>query len=182
MFWYLKLSGRKTFDKKHISILLTLPHLESLDVETVSSFPSVELPELKNLSRLKVTYDLQNCIVASFCDALKKMPKLKDLEMTITEARYIKSGSQSSKSAVLELVCKVAIEAASQNKEIVVWENKSYDVVCKKWIIAKQNAATSDMESQTLNLTIRFTFYEGFLENLRTFVLNNLEGYHVVVM
>lgn len=102
--------------------------------------------------------------------------------MAITEARYIKSGSQSSKSAVLELVGKVAIEAASQNKEIVVWEDKSDDVVCKQWIIAKQNAATSDMESQTLNLTIRFTFYEGFLENLRTFVLNNLEGYHVVVM
>lgn len=135
-------------------------------------------------------YEWRNFDVTSFCDNFKKMPKLKNLEMTTVETyaneheRYYRESRFNH--SILELVCKVATEAASQSKEIVVWDKNNGKVV-PKWKIARQKATTSDMGIHTLKLKVSFAsdlryVEKDILERLKTFVQNDLKGYHVVTM
>lgn len=118
--------------EKQLRILLTLPQLESLEIKLMSSFQRIEMPEMENLSKLKLEYEHMSFNIASFCQVLKKMPKLKDLEVKINRyAAVTKFGPYATNSEPLKLVNQIVSMAASQNKDIMIfkrsWEGKISD-------------------------------------------------------
>lgn len=149
--------------------LLALPRLERLAVDSLSNLHSADmlLPEKSTLTELELKYNRDKLDVSSFCEALKKMPKLRNLR--------IKGNIEET----LELVWQVMIVAVSQNKDVILeqlWNREN----SQKWKITRKNSASSDMK--TLNIALSTAFEPMFFENVKTFVRNNLESHQVVVL
>lgn len=159
--------------EKQICILPSLPHLDDLLLVEVIRFPSIELSEMLNLTELAMNCDLAKFDITSFCNALRKMPKLGVLGMGCD--------SNMNERSQFELICQVLIVAVSQNKDVLV-SNSHYPCNIEEWKIARKNAESIDMAIQTLNLRVRIKSEENFSEHTKTFVRNHLKSHEVKIL
>lgn len=164
--------------EKEFRTLMTMPHLESLIVHTVKRFREVELPDAINLSYLELEYDFKKTDIASLCQAMKKMLKLKTVYLWSILSG---DGSWCTDANVLKLFIQVAIMISSQNKDLVLLKNRLNKNV-EKLKIARTNGVSSDTANETLNLAVRFEDEASFLEQVKVFVRNNLDNYHVITL
>lgn len=143
-----------------------MPHLESLEVTTKISFDSLELPMMMSMTRLHLKYYCRNLNISRFCNMLSQMPNLTSLTMnSLDQTRDL--GEK-----LLELVCEIAILAASQGKNIVVRE---------KLKIMKKN--TNDTNIQILKFWISFesALETKLFENVVQFAQKKMQNYCAVV-
>lgn len=168
---------------KQLQTLLTEFRLEKLTINRVTNCQSVELPETINLSELKMKYNIDKLNVTNFCNALKKMPKLRSLEMKMdTEAYYdtFQTGYLE-EAETLNLVCEVATVAAFHNKDVVVEEISDRKKFKKLKILRKGAASRGTKIEETLKVAIKFRNNTNFVEDMKTFVQDNLTSYDFVV-
>lgn len=100
---------------EQVRTLLTLPHLENLFICKVTSFRSIELPEMLDLTRLTVGFDSAKFDLAKFCSVLRKLPKLEYLSLKAECSNWYYNYDEISK-----IVCQVLLVAVSQNKDVLV--------------------------------------------------------------
>lgn len=162
--------------EKHVCTLLKLPHLESLAVYTEDlSFQSIELPEMINLSDLELKIgSFEKFNVTSFCDLLKKMPKLTNLRIHSADRHH------TSELHTSELLCEVVKVAALQNKNIVIKVN-NYWRDLQTLTITRKHVNSSDTV-KTLNIKSLFSDSTFLLERAEAFVRYNLYDYSAVVV
>lgn len=153
---------------KQICSLLSLPHLDQLYLLDVLKFRSIELSKMSNLTKLSMVYERATFDITIFCNFLRKMPKLKLLQLL---ARPYNEQFE------FELVCQVIV-AVSRNKDVLVLSNRMCFNGFDKWKIARNNAES--FETTTLNIQFCFVA-ENFSNDIQNFVRNNLEGYTVEI-
>lgn len=168
--------------EKQLYNLLTLPNLENLDVASVASFQSLEIPELMNLTKLTVTYNCAKFDIKSFCNVLKKMPKLKVLGLRIDPESLLDHPDFVTHDHTLNLVCEIAIVTSSQNKHIFINQNHIGSSSFKVLKIERKNEDLSDKEIETLNVTVVIENENDFFEDVKVFVRNKLKSYFVDVV
>lgn len=163
--------------EEQLRILLTLSQLESLDIKMLKSFYPIEMPEMMNLSKFKLEYDFEFFDIASFCQALKKMPKLKDLEVNDVSSKYEFHTNDIS----LKLVQQIVSMAASQNKDILILKKSWGGEISDKWKVERKTAE-SDEASQSLNLTVSFDYKKPFLSKLQAFVGKDVKSHDFLIL
>lgn len=161
--------------------LLTLPDLESLHVNSVSSFQPMELPEVTNLTDLKLSYNCKKFDFTTFGNLLRKMPRLENLRMICSD-EYRRSIGETDDDENLKVLRQVAIVAASQNKDIIFERTETkYHRRWTKWKIERKNPdSEANLQIGTLNLVLCIDWEHGLLEQLKTFLNNNLQSHHLV--
>lgn len=146
----------------------------------VSNFHAADLPEMVHLTELILSFSCENPDTSSFCNVLRKMPNLKELELTIDE-NIRKEGRDYNDEETVKLVRQVAIVAASQNKKVVL-KNPYKNRYSTELRIERKNGASSDKEIETLNLVVSIYDDAKFHDNIKTFLRNNLESHDLVVL
>lgn len=164
-------SAVETISEESFCTLLTLPHLEVVDVN-LAVFHSVELSQTLNLTELGIMVDYTMINMTSFFKALKKMPKLKVLKIVTNN-----DDSASFASFSWKLICGVAMVAVSQGKILIVM--KKEDKCHGRIIIRKKSEVYSDTEVLILKLEIPPLHL--FAERVQTFVLKYLKRHVVIV-
>lgn len=167
--------------ESELRTLLTLPKLESLDVETVSSFHTMELPEPLNLSQLRMKYDFVFLNVENFCEALKKMPKLENLEMNVDVEAFLEYYQVFDGDEIFELVCEILCVVASQKKDVVVKHSFPAQNSRQKKLRISNKSESFGQENQILNFKVLFNEENFFLECIKAFVETNLGSYYAVI-
>lgn len=166
---------------RELQTLLTLPSLKSLDIALVSIPHSVDLPKTINLSHLRMELNYPRFNVESICSALKKMPKLKILELRVDVNFHSNSHFNLDRDDdMLHLVCKVLVAEASQAKLIVVKQMLTYrkSVTLK---IVRKNHLNFNVEDRTLNLVL-FANKTSFIERVKAFAEEKLHSHHAVLV
>lgn len=113
--------------------LLTLPKLEYLEVDApmISSYLSDLPAEIMNLSELRIKYDPCYFDLSIFSNLLKKIPKLKVLELGTGTVGSVSVPPDDSHFK-FKLVCSVIKEAViSQGKDLVIKRLGAADYHCR---------------------------------------------------
>lgn len=161
--------------------LLTLPNLKRLDVNSVLSFRPVELPEMTNLTELKIDYYWENSDIPTFCNLLRKMPKLDNLKMSSLEMR--RSSMSRHNGMVSDLLCQIAHVAAFQNRDVIVKNSEDRtDFYYREWKIERRNA-----ESEANQQARIFNFVHTYGDNpdlgiSQIFVKNVMRNFRLVTL
>lgn len=155
-----------------------MPNLESLDVSTVESFRTLELPQIIKLSELRIKYDDANLNETNFAGALKMMPKMKRLHIEKTLAYiFVETYISNSLNRTPNLIFEVAKVAALQEKDVVVrdaWKTHSNELR-----IANKNV---HLEVETMTVLAPFSRKTDFLERIKELVDNNLKSHYAVIV
>lgn len=153
---------------------MSLPRLEKLDVDVVAGFDSKVLPEMKNLTSCKIAFANVMVDVKSICEAVKKMPKLLSLQT------YYLNVDES-----LELICGVAVIAASQDKDLVVKLKKAEHETCTKLEIIRKSAEKDldlDRAQMTLALLISGNQKKSIFDDVMAFVKTKMKQHTAVLI
>lgn len=147
---------------------MSLPKLENLEVENVSGFGAMNLPEMSNLSKCIISFSDPSTInMTGLCKAVKKMPKLLNLDI-----------DGLSEQQTLKLVCEAAVVATSQWKDVEVRKGKR-DKGSGKLKITRKNggktAGPSHAQDQTLILQITDYDKKTFFDNVKAFVVKKMK-------
>lgn len=154
--------------------LLSFQNLEKLIVGHVEGFDSISLPEMKKLTDFCIEFKKQSTInIESLCHAVKKMPMLHNLMIA----------GLMSKEQTLQLVFKMAVFAASQGKNIVVFPYpagyKNRVRMYDRLKIARKNDIEvedlSNEQDQTLNMLVANQEHETYVDDIKAFVERNMK-------
>lgn len=172
-------------EEEELYKLLNLPNLESLVVQ-IKSFPSKELPEMANLSKLSLSFKHNDVFETDiFCKALKKMPNLKRLQLEVQVGVQLAIGfavldsAESLKNEKFLRICKEVFVTVSQTKNIVV-DNRNHDGTILK--IYRKNSQPSDAEIETLYFTALCDSRKEFFETLEEIVDAHLKNHSTVIV
>lgn len=143
----------------------------------------MELLEVPNLTELKLTYNNVKFDHTTFCNLLRKMPKLENLVMK-RSYEYRGPSSEIENEENLKLLSHVAIVAASQNIDIIFQHYQiSYDREWTKWKIERKIAESeANLPIRTLNLVIWIDWEHGLVTQLKKFLDNNLQSHHLITL
>lgn len=169
--------------EKEFRTLMTMPDLESLVVHSVESYRAIELPHAMNLSHLELEYDHAKTDIISLCDAVRKMPKLKNLVLTnVCYTVNERTGSWYNNAEVWKVFIQVAFLISSQKKNLVLLQNSGFGRDSEQFKITRTNDKCSETEKETLNLAVSFGDEATFFEQVKVFVRENLENYSVIML
>lgn len=157
-------------NQRALHSLMLLRDLEILEVISVTGFDSMEVPEMMNLTKFKISFSRlsaydQRLMITHLCNAVEKMPKLESLEIDGLDEEQ-----------TLKLTCHAITVAASHKKDVVV-NGVEEDRGCSKLRIEEQ----SGVKSQTLELKILKHDEKTYFENLKAFVEKELKSHQAFV-
>lgn len=128
-------------------------------------------------------YDCAKTDITSLCNALRRMPKLKNLVLRIDDlAESIPFEPRYYDAEVMKLFIQVAVFIASQKKDLVVLENEGFVQNSEIFKVMRTTDGSPNIERETLNLTVSLEDVGEFLDKVQDFVRNELDNYHVIVL
>lgn len=161
-----------------------LPHLENLAISYAENFGPMELPEIMNLSKWNLHVpSLMNFDISSFCDMIKKMPKLNVLDINFNFGA--RCGFEVN-SMILQLVIEVTKVAVSHGKDVILKRNRSFQQKGKNLKIFRKTDDSSDKDIEIFQFGLRF-FEEKrirtmLVKKVQTFVQNELKSHDVIIV
>lgn len=141
----------------------------------------MELPEPLNLSQLRMNYNSYFFDYNNFCVALKKLPKLENLELNADVEQFLDDHYCLRLCGVFKIVCDILCVVATQKKDVVV-KHSSPNSDYKHELRITNKSESFVRENRMLNLMV---FFEDLDQNLfksvKGFVESNLQSYYAVI-